>query len=71
MIQIQDVTFSYTDKNKKVFERFCLQLEQNKVYGLLGENGIAAALPVGEAVSVLVAIYLLRRWISRHSEASV
>ena len=38
---------------------------------LLGENGIAAALPVGEAVSVLVAIYLLRRWISRHSEASV
>ena len=39
MIQVQDVTFYYGDKNKKVFERFCLQLEQNKVYGLLGENG--------------------------------
>lgn len=39
MIQIQDVTFYYKDKNKKVFDGFCLQLEQNKVYGLLGENG--------------------------------
>ena len=39
MIQIQDVTFYYKDKNKRVFDGFCLQLEQNKVYGLLGENG--------------------------------
>ena len=39
MIQVQDVTFYYGGENKKVFNRFCLQLEQNKVYGLLGENG--------------------------------
>lgn len=39
MIQVQDVTFYYGGENKKVFNRFCLHLEQNKVYGLLGENG--------------------------------
>ena len=39
MIQVQDVTFYYGGENKKVFNRFFLQLEQNKVYGLLGENG--------------------------------
>ena len=39
MIEIQNVRFSYTSKDAAVFDGFCLQLEQNKVYGLLGENG--------------------------------
>ena len=39
MIHIQEVTFSYGDKKPTIFDKFSLQLEQNKVYGLLGENG--------------------------------
>ena len=38
---------------------------------LFAENGIAAALPVGEAVSVFVAVFLLHRWLRKHTEASV
>ena len=40
MIDIQNIKFSYKDKGKPVFDDFCLRLEQNKVYGLLGENGM-------------------------------
>ncbi len=39
MIDIQNIKFSYKDKGKPVFDNFSLRLEQNKVYGLLGENG--------------------------------
>ena len=39
MIEVQNITFSYSSKGTPVFDNFCLQLEQNKVYGLLGENG--------------------------------
>jgi len=39
MIEFQNITFSYRDKSEPVFDDFCLRLEQNKVYGLLGENG--------------------------------
>lgn len=39
MIEIQNITFRYSSKNVPVFKNFCLQLEQNKVIGLLGENG--------------------------------
>ena len=39
MINVQTIKFSYKDKSTKVFEDLCFQLEQNRVYGLLGENG--------------------------------
>lgn len=39
MIDVQNITFRYSSKSEPVFHNFCLQLEQNKVYGLLGENG--------------------------------
>lgn len=39
MIDIQTIKFRYKDKSTKVFEDLSFQLEQNKVYGLLGENG--------------------------------
>ena len=39
MIDIQNIRFCYRSKNEPVFNGFSLQLEQNKVYGLLGENG--------------------------------
>ena len=39
MIDIQTIKFRYKDKRTKVFEDLSFQLEQNKVYGLLGENG--------------------------------
>lgn len=37
MIAFQDVTFSY--KKKKVLDKFSFNIEQGKVYGLLGKNG--------------------------------
>ena len=39
MIDIQNIRFCYRSKSEPVFDNFSLQLEQNKVYGLLGENG--------------------------------
>ena len=39
MIDIQRIKFGYKDNSPKVFEDFSLRLEQNNVYGLLGENG--------------------------------
>ena len=39
MIEVQNISFSYSSKSAPVFDEFCLQMEQNKVYGLLGENG--------------------------------
>ena len=39
MIEVQNITSRYDSKGAPVFDDFCLQLEQNKVYGLLGENG--------------------------------
>lgn len=39
MIDIQNVTFSYKGNQPLVFDEFSLCLEQNRIYGLLGENG--------------------------------
>ena len=39
MIDIQNVTFGYEDGQSLVFDNFSLQLEQKRIYGLLGENG--------------------------------
>lgn len=39
MIDTQTIKFRYKDKRTKVFKDLSFQLEQNKVYGLLGENG--------------------------------
>lgn len=36
---------------------------------LFGETGLAAALPVGETLGALFAIFLLRRWLRRHSRS--
>ena len=39
MIELQKIKFSYRKKREPIFSDFSLQFEQNKVYGLLGENG--------------------------------
>ena len=39
MIEIQNIAFSYGRKKPQVFDGFSLRLEQNRIYGLLGENG--------------------------------
>ena len=39
MIELQKIKFSYRKKSEPIFSDFSLQFEQNKVYGLLGENG--------------------------------
>lgn len=38
MVQVKDVTFGYS-LTKKVLDHFSLNIEENGVYGLLGENG--------------------------------
>ena len=38
MIEIENITFGYK-KKKPIFSNFSLELEQGKVYGLLGQNG--------------------------------
>ena len=40
MITIEHVSFSYPRAKRPLFEDFSLDLEQGKVYGLLGKNGV-------------------------------
>lgn len=40
MIQVNNITFSYSKKGQKVFNALNLQLESNAIYGLLGKNGM-------------------------------
>lgn len=40
MIQINNVNYSYPGSSHKVFENLNLSLEGNKIYGLLGKNGM-------------------------------
>ena len=40
MIEVKNVTYAYRKGNKLVFSDLNLTLEQGKVYGLLGENGV-------------------------------
>ena len=39
MIQVQDISFKYKGQKHLVFDGFSLQLEENRIYGLLGKNG--------------------------------
>lgn len=39
MIKISNITFSYPGAKTQVFEDFSLCLQENRIYGLLGENG--------------------------------
>ena len=39
MIDIQDISFCYAGQKGLVFSHFNLQLEENRIYGLLGKNG--------------------------------
>lgn len=39
MIQINNINFSYPGSKHQVFSDFSLELEENKIYGLLGKNG--------------------------------
>lgn len=40
MIEINNVTYSYAGSSRRVFEDFSLNLESDKIYGLLGKNGM-------------------------------
>ena len=40
MIQVNELTFSYPKSKHNVFEELSLQLKENRIYGLLGRNGM-------------------------------
>ena len=40
MIQVNELTFSYPKSKHNVFEGLSLQLKENRIYGLLGRNGM-------------------------------
>ena len=40
MIQVNELTFSYPKSKHNVFEGLNLQLNENRIYGLLGKNGM-------------------------------
>lgn len=39
MINVQDISFSYGRKKPSIFNHFSLELEEGRIYGLLGKNG--------------------------------
>ena len=39
MIDVQNISFKYKGQKALVFDGFSLQLEENRIYGLLGKNG--------------------------------
>ena len=39
MIEVKNIHFSYPGQKERVFNDFSLQLEESKIYGLLGKNG--------------------------------
>ena len=39
MIKIENVSFAYPRKRNNIHTNLTLNLEQNKIYGLLGKNG--------------------------------
>ena len=38
-IEVENMSFRYPGQKEQVFDGFSLQLEENKIYGLLGKNG--------------------------------
>ena len=40
MIDVKDISFKYAGQRRLVFDHFSLQLEHNRIYGLLGKNGM-------------------------------
>ena len=39
MIEVNNISFKYKGQKALVFDGFSLQLEENRIYGLLGKNG--------------------------------
>ena len=39
MINVNNISFKYKGQKALVFDEFNLQLEENRIYGLLGKNG--------------------------------
>lgn len=40
MISVNNINFNYAGQKRLVFDDFSLQLEENRIYGLLGKNGM-------------------------------
>ena len=40
MIELKNVTFSYPGTMRDIYEDFSISLSENKIYGLLGKNGM-------------------------------
>lgn len=40
MIEVSNMSFKYAGQKRQVFENFSLKLEANRIYGLLGKNGM-------------------------------
>ncbi|OYP61868.1 ATP-binding cassette domain-containing protein [Prevotella sp. P3-122] len=39
MIQVSNISFKYPGTKRNIFDNFSLDIEENKIYGLLGKNG--------------------------------
>ena len=50
MINIDNITFSYG--NNVVLKNITMHLEEGRIYGLLGENGVGYAYERGDKVSL-------------------
>ena len=40
MIELKNVTFGYPGTMRDIYEDFSISLSENKIYGLLGKNGM-------------------------------
>ncbi|MCH5312703.1 MAG: ATP-binding cassette domain-containing protein, partial [Prevotella sp.] len=39
MINVENISYKYRGQESLVFDGFSIQLEENRIYGLLGKNG--------------------------------
>ena len=46
MIELKNVTFGYLGTMRDIYEDFSISLSENKIYGLLGKNGMGKSTPV-------------------------
>ena len=44
MIEVKNLVFSYPGSKHKVFDGLNLTLKENRIYGLLGKNGMGKSL---------------------------
>ncbi len=58
MITVNNITFRYPGTKRNVFEDFSLKFEENRIYGLLGKNGMGKSTMLYPALSVRAVAFL-------------